>query len=61
MAAARGEQIEKKMDRKMRPRRGYIGHSHKLLKKIIHKRERRRAKSDPECPPEYHKYDGWEW
>jgi hypothetical protein len=61
MAAGRGTQIEKHMDRKMRPRRGCIGHSHSIYKKIKHRRERRRAKVDPECTPEYNRYDGWEW
>ena len=61
MATGRGEQIEKKMDRKMRPRRGTIRHSHRMYKKIKHKRERRRARENPECTPEYHRYDGWEW
>jgi len=25
------------------------------------RRERRRANEDPECQPEYRKYDGWEY
>ena len=32
----------------------------KLLKRWKHKRERRRAKTDPDCTSEYKKYDGWE-
>lgn len=35
--------------------------SHKYEKKLQHRRERRRAKSDPECGDEYRKYDGWDW
>jgi hypothetical protein len=35
--------------------------SHKMVKKWKNRRERKRAKDDPECAPEYSKYDGWEW
>lgn len=32
----------------------------KLVKRWKHKRERRRIKENPENPPQYKKYDGWE-
>ena len=30
-------------------------------KKAVHRVERRRAKRDPECAPNYNRYQGWEW
>lgn len=33
---------------------------HKFLKKHKRRIERRRAKRDPECPPGYGKYSGYE-
>ena len=35
--------------------------SYKSEKRQQHQRERRRAKQDPECASEYHKYDGYIW
>lgn len=35
--------------------------SRKFAKKTKHKRERRRAKIDPECTDEYRKYEGFEY
>lgn len=40
---------------------GKCKRSHKEEKQLQHRRERRRAKQDPDCNPEYRKYDGWEW
>jgi len=34
--------------------------AHKFLKSYKNRVERRRAKIDPECPPYYGKYRGWE-
>lgn len=40
---------------------GICKRSHKYKKTLHHRRERRRAKEDPECGPEYRKYQGYEW
>lgn len=32
----------------------------KPYRNLKHRRERRRAKVDPECTPEYNRYHGWE-
>lgn len=40
---------------------GKCKRSHKFTKKLLHRRERRRSKDDPECGPEYRKYEGYEW
>ena len=33
----------------------------KRVRKEHHRRERRRARLDPECVPEYKRYCGWYW
>ena len=35
--------------------------SHKWDKTKKHRRERYRAKKDPNCLPQYRRYAGWEW
>ena len=35
--------------------------SHRYEKNQQHRRERRRAKNDQECGPEYRKYNDYEW
>jgi hypothetical protein len=52
MSAGRSEQFDKSNP----PKRGL----RKLIKRWKHKRERKRVKGNPECEPEYRKYDGWE-
>jgi hypothetical protein len=47
-------QNEEKPWKKKRP-------STKWSKTIKHRRERRRAETDPECPPHYRKYRGYEY
>ena len=42
---------------KIRSRSGYRGY----IKKALHRRERQRLRDNIECPPEYKKYDGWEY
>lgn len=61
MNTGRTEQIEYDKDQVFSTRKGAKRHSHKKVKKTKHKHERRRAKANPECNPEYNKYDGWEW
>jgi hypothetical protein len=55
MSYGRGEKIERNFDNPKSRK------SRKEEKKHKHQRERRRAKEDPECLPEYRKYDGWEY
>ena len=38
-----------------------IKNSHKWDKTKKHRRERCRAKKDPDCLPQYRQYAGWEW
>lgn len=38
-----------------------VKNSHKWDKAMKHKRERQRAKVDPECQPEYRRFKGWEF
>lgn len=54
----RGEQIEHGFDY---PKHGESRISRKKDKKLKLRRERRRAKRDPECPSEYRKYSGYEY
>lgn len=35
--------------------------SQRWVKTQKHRTERRRAKANPECPPYYRKYSGWEY
>jgi len=61
-----GDQIERKLTARMyeglpawrQPRRSAYTSYLKLAK---HRRERRRAKLDVECIPQYRRYKGWEW
>jgi|CXWL01.1.fsa_nt_gi hypothetical protein len=39
---------------------GYRRFRSKPYRNLKHRRERRRAKLDPECTPEYNRYHGWE-
>jgi hypothetical protein len=62
----RGQQIEKRLDWESATAWGekpwgIKKRSQKFNKDLQHRRERRRAKQDPECPPEYRKYDGYDW
>ena len=34
--------------------------SKKFIRKSKHKVERKRAKKDPDCVPQYNKYNGWQ-
>lgn len=60
-AGGRGEQIERELDYLFHSKRKVVQHSHKKHKKRKLRTERRRAKKDPECLPEYRRYNGWEW
>ena len=57
MALGKGEQIENEMHRT--GRHGECNHSARLQKQMKHRVERRRAKQNPECDPEYRRYSGW--
>lgn len=63
---SRAQQIEKELDWQSatdwgdKPW-GIKKRSHRYEKDLQHRRERRRAKHDPECGPEYKKYDGHDW
>lgn len=35
------------------------GNDCKQVRREHHRRERQRARRDPECPPEYKRYEGW--
>jgi hypothetical protein len=61
MALGRTEQIDKDQDRYFSTEKALRRFSHRKIKKWKHRRERRRAKTYPECHPEYNKYAGWEW
>jgi len=64
MAYGRGMQIERKTDQEFavfnKPW-GVVKHSHKFDKMAKNRRERRRVKLNPECPPEYNRYYYYEW
>lgn len=36
-------------------------HSDRYRRRIKSRRERRRARINPECAPEYKRFKGWEW
>jgi hypothetical protein len=66
MAAGLGEQIEGRMtafvvtsfgEKPWKQKRT----SNKFIKTVKHRRERRRASSNPECPDQYRQYWGFEW
>jgi len=61
MAYGDGDQIEKKFDYEFDSKRGLVQHSHKIDKLFKARKERRRARRDPECVPMYRRYFGWEW
>jgi hypothetical protein len=57
----REQQIERKLDHEFKSKHGECNISYKDSKIKQHRRERRRAKKDPECGSEYNKYDGYMW
>jgi len=61
MALGNGEQIEREFDYMFASKRGVVRHSHKIDKQFKHRKERRRAKLNPECQPWYKRFYGWEW
>ena len=61
MSAGLGNQIERKLEHRFRSRWGIVYTSKKWLKKLKLRAERRRAKLNPEYPPAYRKYSGWDW
>jgi len=61
MAVGNGDQIEKNLDYIFDSKRGIVQHSHKFDKQIKTRKERRRAKQNPECQPEYKRFHGWGW
>lgn len=63
---ARQQQIEKRLDWDAATEWGdkpwgIKKVSHRDKKQKQHRRERRRAKIEPDCFPEYNKYDGFDW
>ena len=61
MAVGSGDQIERQLDYDLASKRGLVQHSHKIDKQMKNRKERRRARHDPECQPEYKRFYGWEW
>ena len=57
----RQQQIERELDHEFKSKHGICRISYKYSKSLQHRRERRRAKQDPECAPEYNKYNGYVW
>ena len=55
------DQIERRYDYQFASKRGIVNHSHKEDKQMKNRKERRRARQNSECWPEYKRYDGWEW
>lgn len=66
MAAGLTEQIERRLTQDIVTWGGEypwkkIHRSSRIVKTIKHRRERRRAKADPECVSHYRRYCGFEW
>ena len=57
------DQIERKLDHELGVRKpwGLVRHSHKWDKRMKHRRERFKARRNPECDVGYRRYAGWEW
>lgn len=55
------QQIEHLFDRRKPGGEGHTDAFRRANKKNKIRKERRRAKEDPECHPQYRKYDGWEY
>lgn len=53
------EQLCRFVDKRGRLR-GYAGKYHRRLKRDAHRRERRRARANPECPPLHKRWNGYE-
>lgn len=58
MAYGKTPQIERGRSNNMRSSNDKMS---RYLKRMKHRVERRRAKLHPECPPEYRKYQGYEF
>lgn len=54
-----GEQMQNTL--KSRSKSGECKKSQRWLKQQKNRRERRRAKRNPECDPHYRKYSSWYW
>ena len=61
MSYGKASQIERQYDYVFDSKRGVVQHSHKYDKLTKNRVERHRAKRNPECMPQYRKFDGWEW
>jgi len=61
MSYGKSQQIERHMDAPKKGGEHRQSAFRQCLKKGKIKRERIRAKLDPECFPEYRKYAGWEY
>ena len=65
MSVGRVNQIERQTDQYFATANdkwwGIVKHSHKQDKIMKNRRERRRARKDPECMPEYNRYYDYEW
>ena len=57
------EQIEHHLRPKSREGRSRSGgrSGHWIFKEVLHRRERRKAKRDPECAAGYRHFHGWEY
>ena len=64
MSVGKTEQIENRIAQECRTCRkpwGIVRRSGKYIKTAKNRRERRRAKQNPECVSEYKCYSGWEF
>lgn len=66
MAAGIGQQIENAFECECVTDFGampwrQVSSSHRIDKTLKHRRERRRARSDVECDPQYRRYREWEF
>ena len=61
MAIGLPEQIEGPLEVRLKNSWTTKKYSHKWDKTMQHRKERRRAKKEPTCQPEYRRYYGWEW
>ena len=66
MATGLQDQIERRLSHSIRTSNNQIPWrqcrgNYKFGKLNKHRRERRRAKQDPECLPQYRRYNGWEY
>ena len=63
MSVGRGYQFESDLEYVIKGKKpwGMLRNSHRFEKAKKNRRERRRARLNPECIPEYNKYYGYEY